>query len=420
MPAASSSWKGSAFCIEWGQRLLFITNYHVIQNSSNVKLIHPNASDVDLIVVACAPGHDVALLAAQTQISNIVPIRLGDSNATHPGQEVFCIGYPGVTEALQSSKGSVSSRELSKTGYPYISIDAVANPGNSGGPILDDHQRVIGILSAALHSGFFQKSGIQLFIPINEAISVLQAAIQDEKGIFKSPSLDCNYIVANQSLVNHFQCPSGLYVTRVFENTPIHSHVSDGDVIMSINGLSIDSKGMVKAPFWPSRVNFMHEFHRITDSRVDLKVWSGSARTVQTVTIDLKPSNLEYRTIIPGVDAEYKRFSTFGALIVTTMRKGMIGTPPLNHMHDVSHLVILSVEAECPFEKLEKGQVITHVNGQRVKTLKEYEKIWDAATKRKPQSMMIRTSSDMLYAASIEKCISAKIDVEKRLKLQKN
>lgn len=415
VPAYSSTWKGSAFCVEWGGRLLFCTNHHVIHNATKIKLLHPHSSDIELTVVASAPGHDVALLAAKSKINFIEAIKVGRSDELVPGEEVFCVGYPGVTEAIQSSKGTISSRELSKDKYPYISIDAVANPGNSGGPILNNRHEVVGILSAGLHSGFFQKSGIQLFVPIDETFMVLQAAIQNENGLFRSPSLDCNYMTLNDSLIKHFKCPPGLLITRIFKNTIIAKKVQVDDVITAINGSNIDSKGMVKVAFWPMKVNFMHLFHRIMNNEFEFKIWSPSTQRVSTITINLEPSQLEYREVIPGIDPEFNKFATYGGLIVSICRKNM--QTMNNEDYATSKLIILSVEAETPFEGLTNGKFITHINDKKIENLENYKRVWENELTKK-DTILIRTSDDVVSAALSKKCNQAKIDLEKRLKIK--
>ncbi|TMQ34270.1 MAG: hypothetical protein E6K70_08550, partial [Planctomycetota bacterium] len=67
-----------------------------------------------------------------------------------PGEKVYAIGSPGLgAEVLEQSisEGLVSTAGRVIDGHTYLQHSAAVNPGNSGGPLLDDHCRVVSIVT---------------------------------------------------------------------------------------------------------------------------------------------------------------------------------------------------------------------------------------------------------------------------------
>ena len=92
---------------------------------------------------------DVAVLEV-TEISDIEPLVLGESDAVQNLDEVILIGYPNGDYSI--TKGNINSDKYQ--GLNLFKLDASANPGNSGGPcILKDDNAVIGILVGGSSTG---------------------------------------------------------------------------------------------------------------------------------------------------------------------------------------------------------------------------------------------------------------------------
>jgi V8-like Glu-specific endopeptidase len=85
---------------------------------------------------------DVAVIEV-SEITEIEPLQLGQSDAVNNLDEVILIGYPNGDYSI--SKGNINSDKFQ--GFNLFKLDATSNPGNSGGPcILKDDNTVIGIL----------------------------------------------------------------------------------------------------------------------------------------------------------------------------------------------------------------------------------------------------------------------------------
>ena len=138
-----------------------ITNYHVIEGctEATITLINGKRYTVDK-VMGYSEDKDVAVLS--TLCNNSKPLQTRDTEIK-TGEKVYTIGSSlGLSGSL--SDGIVSSAERMINGYTYIQTTAPISHGNSGGPLLDNEGRVIGITTAYLADG----QNLNLAIPIQE------------------------------------------------------------------------------------------------------------------------------------------------------------------------------------------------------------------------------------------------------------
>ena len=110
-------------------------------------------------------------------------MKIGNSDLLTSGREIMCVGYPGVADDLQVSRGMISSRQLSKgDSFPFITTNAVANYGNSGSPIFDvETGEVIGVLAAGKYDEMrLGKKRYKYRLPITECSYALTYALNSE------------------------------------------------------------------------------------------------------------------------------------------------------------------------------------------------------------------------------------------------
>ena len=149
-PAASSGaglGTGTAFVIHRGGYL--ITCEHVVHKGKRFK-VRLDETTVDATVLEVDAEHDLALL--QVPLQGLTPLPLGDSNKVDLAQEVRVVGYPMSTvlgTSVKVTTGSIAGK-VSRAGKGLFQIDASVNPGNSGGPVVNDRGEVIGVASAKL------------------------------------------------------------------------------------------------------------------------------------------------------------------------------------------------------------------------------------------------------------------------------
>jgi len=105
------------------------------------------------------------------------PIPLGDAGVLKAGDRVVMVGSP-VGMEFTYHEGVVSNPSRPVLGLSYIQVDARVNPGNSGGPLVDDHGRVVGVVSLKRADA----EGIGLALPINYAYAPETAMIPAPAG----------------------------------------------------------------------------------------------------------------------------------------------------------------------------------------------------------------------------------------------
>ena len=155
-----------------------VTSLHVVQDSREIKITFADGSQSDAFVLQQTPEMDIAILRAFNTSPNIVPATLGNPGAMRVGDDVFVVGHPfGLYDSMSAGVLSGFNRSFEPVGTDIrltglIQFDAAANPGNSGGPLLDRYGRVIGIVTglvSPVESGYFV--GIGFAVPINVAVT---------------------------------------------------------------------------------------------------------------------------------------------------------------------------------------------------------------------------------------------------------
>jgi serine protease DegQ len=155
-----------------------LTALHVVAGAKHIGVIFADGTESDADVVGSQPENDIAVLQAKTLPDDLMPATLRPSlRGLRPGDEVMAVGYPfGVGPSLSAGVISGFGRSYASKGeHPMtnlIQFDAAANPGNSGGPLINDDGEVIGIVTAILNpteQAFFV--GIGFAVPIENAAS---------------------------------------------------------------------------------------------------------------------------------------------------------------------------------------------------------------------------------------------------------
>ena len=158
--------RGSAFFV---QHDTLITNVHVVQQDSYVTLRRMDGSSVNARVHTRAPAFDIAVLKVTQPSASQPTLTIGSAQSLKTGQEVIVIGSALGTLQNSVSRGIVSGLRNSG-GVTLIQSDAAANPGNSGGPMLDRNGRVVGILTA----GYSGQQGLNFAVSIDHARDILE------------------------------------------------------------------------------------------------------------------------------------------------------------------------------------------------------------------------------------------------------
>lgn len=170
-----ASGHGSGFFISQDGYLL--TNQHVVGGQQQVRVRMLNGIEVVGEVLARDEPRDVALVKVEVINAPALPV---DPRLPEVGSDIYAVGAP-LLEELQGtvSRGIVSAHRPATGREPaYIQGDVDIHGGNSGGPLTDSLGNVVGITVAGIGMmGSQQSVGLNLFIPIAEALAVLNVQL---------------------------------------------------------------------------------------------------------------------------------------------------------------------------------------------------------------------------------------------------
>ena len=162
---------GSGFVISTNGYL--ITNHHVIEGASRVVIAGQNGNKISAEVVDSNEARDLAILRVSE--GTWAAVQLGDMDNIGMGDTVYAIGSPGGVDTVLEftvTRGIVSSiRDFPSAANPnvkvqYIQTDAAINSGNSGGPLVNEAGKVIGVNSQKLVG--IGKQGLAFSISVDE------------------------------------------------------------------------------------------------------------------------------------------------------------------------------------------------------------------------------------------------------------
>jgi S1-C subfamily serine protease len=143
-----------------------LTNAHVVEGASDVGVTLPDGRSYRGKVLGTDPITDVAVVKVAAAGLPVAP--LGDSAKVRPGEWAIAIGNPlgldntvtaGIISAVQRTNAVGEGQRV-----PYLQTDAAVNPGNSGGPLINERGQVIGINTAIRQA---PGAGLSFAIPIN-------------------------------------------------------------------------------------------------------------------------------------------------------------------------------------------------------------------------------------------------------------
>tara|TARA_A100001015_G_C14924504_1_gene685699 strand:- start:72 stop:1328 length:1257 start_codon:yes stop_codon:yes gene_type:complete len=160
-----------------------LTNNHVIEICKQTIAVI-NGEETLFKVVATDVTNDVAVLKTNYKSRNF--IRINEEGAKL-GEDIIAVGYPlagRLSDSAKITRGIVSSLSGINNNIGQIQIDAALQPGNSGGPVLNEYGELVGIASAGLNKLMMAKE--DSYIPENVNFAVASTIVSS---ILKSKSI---------------------------------------------------------------------------------------------------------------------------------------------------------------------------------------------------------------------------------------
>jgi len=226
-----------------------LTNFHVAGGATKVRVTLADGNRYPAELVGGDPKTDLAVIHISAT-ENLPNVTFGDSDKVEVGEWVVAIGHPrgldqSVTHGIISAKHRRGIIELSRY-QDLLQTDAAANPGNSGGPLLNLQGEVIGV-NAMISPEFGGFEGISFAIPSNIAVYVSKALIAHRKVERGWLGLNIQDVMVESAQSNRPETPKGAVITGVFKGGPAEkAGFKKGDIVIHYQGKEILDAGSLQ------------------------------------------------------------------------------------------------------------------------------------------------------------------------------
>jgi S1-C subfamily serine protease len=379
---------GSGVVID-GKRIL--TNAHVVMHASQVFVQMRRGGDLlNAKVKAIGPGIDLAIveLVDPEQLKDVPAIPIAEE-LPQLKSHVSVYGYPAGGDDLSVTDGIVSRIEFTNynfaAGGVRVQVDAALNPGNSGGPAVNEG-KIVGLVFSKIN----EAENIGYLIPPDEIREFLKA-VDAGKTKYEGNNLllDEYQTAENEALRKYLKMPSD--VTGIVINKPYRDDdeypLKQWDVITHVAGHAVDNQGYVDVREG-LRMRFLYYVARLAkDGKIDLTILRDGEK--KEVSVPVAPRR---ETVLPTLQDQYPEYFIYGPLVfevasqeyVRALGAGGLGallvlqSPLLSRLYDRpeepgEQLVVLATRM-FPHPSI-KGYdnrplgVIGKVNGKPVKNL---------------------------------------------------
>lgn len=223
---------------------LIITNYHVIENASEIEVTSNKNKTYVAEIIGSDPSTDLAVLKIKSDES-LPFIPFGDSEVARIGEWVLAVGNPfNLNSTVTAGIISAKSRDLNdrdSKNQSFIQTDAAVNMGNSGGALVNTDGELIGINTAisSITGGFV---GYSFAVPSNIVRKVFEDLIEYgnvQKGLLGVSGSALNADLAEKFEVNETQ---GFLIGEVIDGMGAsEAGLQSGDIIKKVDDVKINT-----------------------------------------------------------------------------------------------------------------------------------------------------------------------------------
>jgi len=377
---------GSGFLVD--ARGYVLTNRHVVDGADQVQVTLSNGHHYKAKVTGEDARTDIALLKIDPH-ETVVPLPLGDSDATQVGEWVMAVGNPfglggnSVTVGVVSFKGRTLDLSTHGTPLDMLQTDAAINPGNSGGPLINSRGEAIGINTLIMTGGAQQYSGVGFAVPINVARDILPQL--RDKGHVVRGWLGVQVQAIDEDLAKSLKMSDtkGALVSNVASGSPAaEAGLKAGDVVRALDGKAVETSSDLS-----SRVAA-----KGPGSRVALSVLrDGSDRSIE----------VKLGTFPDQETADAKADEGHGRLGVTVRTLTPDAAQGLDVPADAHGAVIVRVEPGSPADAagLRERDVVVSVDAQAVASADAFRTAVDKAPAGDVLRLRVRRGAGYLFVA---------------------
>jgi Do/DeqQ family serine protease len=351
---------GSGVIVDAGG--LIVTNNHVIEGADEVKVSLADKREFEATLVLKDPRTDLAILRVKDGREKFPVLDFADSDALQVGDVVLAIGNPfgvgqtvthGIVSALARTQVGVSDYQF------FIQTDAAINPGNSGGALVDMTGKLVGI-NTAIFSRSGGSQGVGFAIPANMVKVVVASAKTGGKAVAR-PWLGAKLQAVTADIADSMglKRPSGALIANVTPNSPAaRASLKPGDLIVSVDGQDVEDPNAFDYRFATKPLG----------GTARLGIVRGGREQTVTVALQIAPE-------LPREEIVIRSRSPFSGVKIANLSPALVDELQVRNADE--GVVVVDVDNGSYASNLgfQRGDVIQEVNGERVATTHDLERL---------------------------------------------
>jgi Do/DeqQ family serine protease len=346
-----------------------VTNYHVIKDATEIEVTLNNRKKYKAEIIGIDPQNDIAVL--KIDATGLPYITFGDSDALELGEWVLAIGNPfnlgtTVTAGIVSAK----ARDVKGTNKidSFIQTDAVVNPGNSGGALVNERGELVGI-NTMIFSMTGSYIGYSFAIPSNIVKKITEDIIEYgsiQKGKIGISGTELNDNLAKELGISQTE---GIWISDVEKTSNSYkAGLRPGDIILGIDGKKISTMAEL--------LGFLKT--KSPGTRIKLKVLHPNGK-VEIIPIILEKYDTAYiralGIVVKTVDKKtLDKYGLKSGVLIQEIRNRQLlanGIEPGNILVKINNRPVYSAdEANNLFEQFGKQRLMVEIMNNRGEIIK--------------------------------------------------
>lgn len=308
-----------------------VTNNHVVEGASEIDISLENNNRYVAKVIGTDPTTDLALLKIEEE--GLPFVKFGDSDQTQIGEWVLAVGNPfnlnstvtaGIISAKARNIGILRGVENNLQIESFLQTDAVVNPGNSGGALVNLAGELIGINTAiASNTGSF--AGYSFAVPstlVKKVMDDLMKYGAVQRGLLGININDVSPELEEQ-LGKELPVKQGVYVGSVNDDSGAkEAGLQEGDIIVGVDGRQTNNVATLqemvarKRPGDQVEVEYIRE-GEVFKAQATLKNFEGGVDIVEKVV----PKTYDFEGVMFEnlSDEQLERLGVSGGALITSV-----------------------------------------------------------------------------------------------------